>query len=284
MQETIKVKIDDLVFDCLTDGDKEDELIIFLHGWPESACMWSRLMADFARKGFYCVAPNLRGFSKGACPQGKKNYTLDKLVKDVVDISRFFGQPKFHLVGHDWGAVIGWKVVHDYKKAMLSWTALSVPHFQAFGKAIVVDQEQRKMSQYIKNFQWPYFPERRLRKDDFKIFRKLWQNSKAKEIDEYLSIFRNPKQLSASLNYYRGNYRLLRKAAKGQILGDITAPTLFIWGKNDPAIGSYSVETGHQYMKGEYEFIPLDAGHWLIQTHYSEVQAAITQHIIKNKG
>jgi pimeloyl-ACP methyl ester carboxylesterase len=284
MEETTKIKIDNLIFDCRTDGNKEDELIIFLHGFPETSYMWKKLMSSFSENGFYCIAPNLRGYSKGACPKGKKHYSLDKLAKDVLDISEFLNKPKFHLVGHDWGAAIGWKVVHDYKDRILSWTGISVPHLQAFGKAIVVDQEQSKMSQYIKNFQLPYLPEIQIRKNDFRVFKKLWKNSDSNEIDDYLEVFGNPKQLTASLNYYRSNYKLLKKAAKNQILGNIHIPTLFIWGNKDIAIGSYSVSENHQYMKSDYEFIELKSGHWLIQTNYPELKDAITKHIIKNKN
>lgn len=281
MQETIKVKIDDLIFDCRTDGDKENELVIFLHGWPETSYMWKKLMSHFSEKGFYCVAPNLRGYSKDACPKGKKQYSLDKLANDILGVSKFLNTQKFHLVGHDWGAIIGWKIVHDHQDSILSWTGISVPHLQAFGKAIVVDTEQRKMSQYVKNFQLPYLPEEGIRKDDFKILRKLWKNSEPGEIDDYLKVFRKPKQLTASINYYRSNYTLLKKAAKDKILGDINVPTLFIWGKKDIAIGSYAVNESHQYMKSDYEFIELDSGHWLIQTKYTELENAITKHILK---
>ena len=284
MEETIQVKIGDLIFDCRTQGSKEDELIIFLHGFPETSYMWKRLMSGLSENGFYCVAPNLRGYSKGACPKGKKHYTLDKLANDVLDIAEFLNKPKFHLVGHDWGAAIGWKVVHDHQDAILSWTGISVPHLQAFGKAIIVDQEQSNMSQYIRNFQLPYLPEMGIRKNDFKIFRKLWKHSESHEIDDYLEVFRNPEQLTASLNYYRSNYKLLKTAAKDQILGDINVPTLFIWGNKDVAIGSYSVNESHQYMKNDYEFIALDAGHWLIQTNYQELKEAITKHIHRNKN
>ncbi len=282
MKETIQIKIDDLTFDCRTDGDKENELVIFLHGWPETSYMWKKLMSHFSKNGFYCVAPNLRGYSKNACPKGKKHYSLDKLSKDVLGISNFLNKSKFHLVGHDWGAAIGWKVVHDHQDRILSWTGISVPHLQAFGKAIVVDMEQSKMSQYIKDFQLSYLPESRIRKDDFKILKKLWKNSESNEIDNYLEVFKNPKQLTASLNYYRSNYKLLKSAATKQILGDINVPTLFIWGNKDIAIGSYAVSESHQYMKNEYEFLELDSGHWLIQTKYQELKKVITKHIMKN--
>lgn len=283
MQGTIKVKIDNLIFDCRTDGEKENELVIFLHGFPESSFMWKKLMSYVSKMGFYCVAPNLRGYSKGACPKGRKHYTLDKLSDDILNISKFFNKSKFHLVGHDWGAAIGWKVTHDHQNTILSWTGISVPHLQAFGKAIADNKEQRKMSQYIKNFQWPYLPEIQIRKNDFRLFKKLWKYSDSNEIDDYLAIFKSSKQLTACLNYYRSNYKQLKKASKNKILGDIHVPTLFIWGNKDVAIGSYAVNESHQYMKNEYEFIELDSGHWLIQTDYHKLQKAISNHILKNK-
>ena len=202
MQETIKVKINDFIFDCRTDGDKENELVIFLHGWPETSYMWKKLMSSFSEKGFYCVAPNLRGYSKEACPNGKKHYSLNKLAKDVLDISKFLNKPKFHLVGHDWGAVIGRKLVHD----------------------------KRKMSQYVRAFQWPYLPEIKIRKNDFALFKKLWRNSALDEIEAYLKVFRNKKQLTASLNYYRSNYKLLKKAGNDKILGEINVCQRFVFG------------------------------------------------------
>jgi len=149
---------------------------------------------------------------------------------------------------------------------------------------MMVDNEQKKMSQYVKNFQLPYLPELQIRKNNFEILKRLWKNCESDEVDDYLEVFKNPKQLTATLNYYRSNYKLLKSATKKQILGDINVPTLFIWGNKDIAIGSYSVSESHQYMKSDYEFIELKSGHWLIQTNYSKLKKAITKHIIKNKN
>ena len=65
-------------------------------------------------------------------------------------------------------------------------------------------------------------------------------------------------------------------------MGDIYTPTLLIWCKRDPAIGQKSIDMGHEYMKGPYTFIPLDAGHWLIQTKYEEIKEAVMLHISGN--
>ena len=275
-----RIKVRDFVFDCRIAGDSKNEMVVLLHGFPETSHMWIDLMADISGLGFFCVAPNMRGYSKGACPKGKQHYILDKLVQDVLDIAKHFGKEKFHLIAHDWGAVIGWGLVHDNPMKILSWTALSVPHLKGFGEAILNDADQQKKSQYIKNFQTPFLPELRIRQHNFELFKKLWKYSSIEEQEDYLTVFRNKKSLTAALNYYRSNFKLLISNAYGKV----KAPTLFIWGENDMAIGAVSVENSHKFMTGYYKFLKLDAGHWLIQTEYKVIKKAITEHLIKFKG
>jgi len=276
---SLKVAVENLEFDCRVSGNEKNGLIIFLHGFPETAFMWRKLMDRLSSLGFYCIAPDMRGYSKNACPKGVKNYTLKKLREDVLNLADAVGKNKFHLVGHDWGAGIGWYIVYHHHDRILSWTGLSVPHNRAFSKAIRLDKDQQKKSRYIKWFLLPLLPEMIIRKNDFKKFRRLWKHSSPEEVENYLSVFRRKKSLTAALNYYRANIG----RGKNERIGDIKAPTLFIWGKNDFAIGSFAAESGHKYMKGAYTFLALDGGHWLIQTNYAEVESAIVAHISKFK-
>ena len=266
-------------FECRVSGNEENELIILLHGFPETSFMWIGLMEKLASIGYYCVAPNMRGYSKNACPKGVKNYKTQKLVGDILSIADAINKNKFHLIGHDWGAGVGWNVVYQNPDRIISWTALSVPHLRGFAKAIKTDKVQSKKSRYIGWFLIPVIPEIVLRKNDFKKFTRLWKNSSDEELNDYLTVFRRKGALTAALNYYRAN--LAR--GKRQSIGDITRPTLFIWGKNDLAVGRVAAENNHKYMKGDYTFLELDGGHWLIQTNYPEVEKAIIEHLTKNK-
>lgn len=279
MVKSEKLLVDKYAFDCRVSGNKKDELVILLHGFPETSFMWKPLLPEVSKLGFYCVAPNMRGYSKDATPRGKKQYTIDKLCQDVLNLAKATGKEKFHLVAHDWGAAIGWYLVYHHSDHILSWTSLSVPHIAAFAKAITTDNDQIKKSRYIKNFQIRFLPEMKIRKNDFALFRKLWKNSSKDEIEDYLSVFRTRKSLTAAINYYRANYKLFLKPS----INEIKAPTLFIWGKHDLAIGSNSVKNNHQYMKGYYKFIKLDAGHWLMQTEFETLKKEIVGHLLKFK-
>ena len=280
MTELKKIRVDNLEFDCRIAGSASNDLVILMHGFPESSYMWTDLMSHLAEKGFYCVAPDLRGYSRDACPRGKKHYTIDTLSNDILNIAAALHFEKFHLIGHDWGAGIGWNIVYNHPEKIISWTAMSVPHNRAFGKALKTDPKQKKKSRYIGFFLLPYLPEIIIRQNDFKRFRRLWKHSSVEEVDHYLSIFRRKASLTAALNYYRANL------GKGKLprLGEIEAPTLFIWGKKDLAVGAVAAEGNEKYMSGEYTFIAVDGGHWLIQTNYHEVEAAVSEHLDKHRN
>jgi len=279
MSELKKITIDELEFDYWTAGEKNPELVILLHGFPEASIMWTRLMDNLAMKGFYCVAPDMRGYSKGACPKGAKNYTIEKLRTDIFNIADALGKDKFHIIAHDWGAVIGWHIVYNHPERVISLTAMSVPHMSAYYKAFKTDPVQKKKSRYIGFFLLPVIPEFIIRKNDCKRLRKIWKNSSSEELDYYLSIFRRKSSLSGALNYYRANFR----RGKGMSIGDIETPTLFIWGKKDLAVGEIAAKGTEKYMKGDYTFRELEGGHWLIQTNYAEVESAINKHLLKYK-
>ena len=281
MIEQKKIKIDQLEFDCLVSGSEDDELVLLLHGFPESSYVYRNLMEDLSSHGYYCMAPNLRGYSKGARPKGKKNYRIDQLANDVLRMAKKTNKKRFHLIGHDWGSAIGWQVVHDHSNLIISWTGLSVPHPQSFFEAILYDTDQQEKSKYIKLFQLPILPELKMKSKNFKVLRELWDEQSEDEIENYISILKEPGALTALLNYYRASNALLKRARSEKILGDINVPTLFMWGNKDIAVGSASVEGGHQYMKGEYTYIELDGGHWLLQSNYSEVKEAIIKHLDK---
>ena len=58
---------------------------------------------------------------------------------------------------------------------------------------------------------------------------------------------------------------------------------MFIWGNQDLAIGRAGVEKSHTYMKGDYQFCELDAGHWLTEFNESEVSKLIITEIIGHR-
>lgn len=268
MAQGVQVKdiaFNGMVFKCRVAGDPKGEPVILLHGWPETSHMWTTLMEKLSAEGYYCIAPDQRGLSAGARPKKVKHYKMDYLIADIIALADTMGFDKFHLIGHDWGSAIGWGIVADHADRVVSWSALSVPHVKAFSTAIRTNDEQAEKSTYMKLFQLRGIPEWVLLRKDRELLRDTWKLSSPEELEDYLSVLGNKKGMKASLAYYRANYKTLKKGMGIDRFGDVSIPTLYIWGNNDMAVTRFAAEGTAQYMQGPYHFVELDAGHWLMQ-------------------
>ena len=119
------------------------------------------------------------------------------------------------------------------------------------------------------------------KQNNYKNLRKVWKVHGDEEIDAYLNVFRQRGALRSALNWYRANIGNRRKPSDYIQFGNVSVPTLFIWGNMDMAIGRKSVELSEKYMKGPYTFIELYAGHWLIQEEFDKVSNEMIKHIGK---
>ena len=93
---------DGLIFDVREDGSAQGEAIIMLHGYPETKESWDRVIPGLTAAGYRVLAPDQRGYSPRARPTGRRAYTADKLVGDVLALADAAGAERFHVVGHDW--------------------------------------------------------------------------------------------------------------------------------------------------------------------------------------
>jgi len=261
-----------------TDG----EPVIMLHGFPETSHMWQPLMTHLSELGYQCLAPDQRGYCPGARPRGAEHYQYALLTEDVMAMADQLGWDRFHLIGHDHGAGVGWTVTAAHAERIASWSALSVPHIAAFGTAIQEDPDQTERSQYIGFFQEEGAAEQALGADNLAALKQVWDMSSDAQKAAYVSVFEEEYALTGALNWYRGSLSADAMRSTGNRVGDIHTPTILIWGKNDQAIGRRSTELAEQYMKGSYRFIELDAGHWLIQEQCDQVLADITAHVKAN--
>jgi pimeloyl-ACP methyl ester carboxylesterase len=90
--------------------------------------MWTDLMTTLADAGYHCLAPDQRGYGPGARPTEVDAYRHEELAADVLAFGREVGG-RFHLVGHDWGAIVGWLTLATDPSPVASFTAMSIPHY-----------------------------------------------------------------------------------------------------------------------------------------------------------
>jgi pimeloyl-ACP methyl ester carboxylesterase len=268
-----------MAFRTRFDGD-HGEQVLLLHGFPETSHMWTDLMPRLAAEGYRCIAPDQRGYSPGARPDAVDAYDYTKIADDVFAIADACGVGRFHLVGHDVGALVGWAAVHrDAAERIASFTSMSIPHALAFARDSLENPAQALYQNILGLILAEGTLENAVTQNDGAQWRSTYTASPPEQIDEYIGVLSQPGAMRAAANWYRhtrGHKAWLEPDAP---FGDVTHPTLLIWGKNDPYVGRGSVEKASPYMKGEYRVVELEAGHWLAQEAPDAVASEVLAHL-----
>src|SRR5687768_9465199 len=134
--ERIEIPAGEFVFDALAAGPADGELVVLLHGFPQTSHSWRHLLPVLAEAGYRALAPDQRGYSPRARPESVDDYRIEHLVADVLAIADWEGGHRFHLIGHDWGAAVAWQVAGRYPQRLRTLTVLSVPHPMAMSRAM----------------------------------------------------------------------------------------------------------------------------------------------------
>ncbi len=88
-------------------------LVLLLHGFPELAYSWRKIMPPLAAAGFHVVAPDQRGYGRttiigeGAEGSDPADFRMLRLVRDVIGLLPALGRDAAAaVVGHDFGAPV----------------------------------------------------------------------------------------------------------------------------------------------------------------------------------
>lgn len=282
------VQANGLRFRTIVDGPPNGELVMLLHGFPEGAESWTRQVGTLARAGALAVAPDMRGYGMTDAPGDVDDYAVQKLVDDVAAIIAAFGRTEAHIAGHDWGSLVAWFFAGAKPEMTKSLTVLSVGHPAAVAEAGWKDEDQRKRSSYIGLFMLQGKAEQVLGKDDYRGLRDFFalppnpQAVPRSVVDNYVKSVSRPGRLTAALNYYRANLSDPPAwAARARQL-KVMAPTVLMWGDQDPALGRLQAETTAGYMHGDYRLEVLQgAGHWLQFERPDEVGRSLVAAVTK---
>ncbi len=264
-----------LVFDALTAGPPDGELVVLLHGFPQTAACWTEVAEALAAAGYRVLAPDQRGYSPGARPGAVRAYRMPELVADVLALASEAGAARFHLVGHDWGGAVAWTLAGRHPERVATLTSVSTPHPQAFARALLTSGQLLR-SAYIGFFRIPRLPELALGARGSRGLRFLLARSglAPEWADSYARALAQPGALSAALAWYRAAIPF------GLGVPRVPVPTRYVWGSGDPALGRRAATTTVRWVAGPYRFDVLErAGHWLPEHHPEELARLLLEHL-----
>lgn len=259
-------------FDALEAGPEGGEPVLLLHGFPEISLEWNGLMPVLAAAGYHCLAPDQRGYSPGARPTEVDAYKYAELVADGFAFGDVLGE-KFHLIAHDWGANIAWLMLQKTASRIASYTALAVPHYQVWAKAVYEDPDMAGYLSMLNTWMTPG------KGEDYwtaSAMRNMWKSKPADLREATIAHMLEPGAMTAALNWYRAS------DGHKSVLNDFEAwtvpvPTLLIFGSTD--IGQKTVTDTKPLMTGFFRVVQPKGGHFIVDEQPKAVADETLAHL-----
>ena len=280
---------------CRSAGEKGRPVLVFLHGFPEAAFVWDEILTHFAKAengGYFCIAPNLRGFELSSAPTDVSAYRPKHLVQDITALITLEGGQIECLVAHDWGGAVAWNLAAQQPHWMKKLAIVNSPHPGTFLRELQHSSSQQAASAYM-NFLIRPDAERLLAEEDFRRLFEFFmpfvsgqKNLGPRKTPDWLTEtvraqYRNVWQrgLTGPLNFYRASPlrpgpEIANVAIPRELL-DVSLPTLVLWAMDDIALPPGLLDGLADYVP-RMELKKIEgATHWIIH----EQPALVAQHL-----
>lgn len=259
-------------------------LVILLHGFPEFWYSWRANIPALARDR-RVVALDMRGYNLSSKPGN--GYDVATLSSDVRAVIEAFGERQADIIGHDWGGIIAWMCAirePDYVRRLV---VLNAPHPGAMWREMRRPRQLRR-SAYVGFFQLKGLAERAMSADNYGIIWRTFRSADRtrawlsdEDIQRFVDAIARPGALTAALTYYR---QLVRRgpAAVG-VTRVISAPTLLLWGEQDPYLGVELLDGLDAWARDLRIVRYPEAGHWVNQQRPDAVNADIAAFLAEGR-
>lgn len=270
--DAIVLTHESLAFPAIAAGPTDGDLVLLLHGFPQTARAWNGQVEALGALGWRAVAPDLRGFAAGALPETVSQYTQERIRADVFAIADQLGADQFHLVGHDLGGIVAWDLACRYPDRIRTLAVASTPHLAAFAAALESGQQPLPPFDL---FRQPGIAEHLMLADDAAALRASYSGLDPAAIDRYVTHFNSPGLLTGALNHFRAfNY------ADWLTLPAAPIPTLFVWGSDDPFLAASTARATRKHVTGPYTEVQLNGvGHWVPELALERLTDLLVHHL-----
>jgi pimeloyl-ACP methyl ester carboxylesterase len=257
-------------------GPEDGDPVLLLHGFPDAWFGWEAQIGPLAEAGFRVIVPDQRGYNLSDKPKGIASYQMDTLVDDILGLADAFGFDRFHLAGHDFGAMVGWNLARHHPDRLKRLAIANVPHPAVMRNYLRTHPSQMLKSWYAFSFQLPILPERIVRINNWQfLISAMPDDLTTKERDRYRKAWAQPDAMTSMINWYRA---VLRQSRKPTVSSKIQVPTLVLWGQQDPHISYEMAPLSVDLCEAGRLITFEDATHWVMHDKPGEVSQLLIEH------
>ena len=242
--------------------------LLLLHGHPQTHVMWHKIAPRLA-EDFTVVAADLRGYGKSSKPPSTPDhipYSKRVMALDQITLMRQLGFERFHVVGHDRGGRVAYRMALDHPEQVERLAVLDIiPTGEAFRRT--------NMEFALGYWHWfflsqPYdLPEKMINANpENYYFRKNRDLFAPEALADYLEAVHNPESVHAVCEDYRAAATIdteLDEADRGK--RKISCPTLVLWGLQAKLEEWYDVLDIWRDWADDVQGYGINCGHYLAE-------------------
>lgn len=261
--------------------------LLCLHGYPQTHVCWHQLAPHLAND-FTIVAMDLRGYGQSSAPASDDSHTQyakRAMARDAVAVMKQLGHDRFHVMGHDRGARVAYRMALDTPEVVDKLVILDIVPTIEQWDAMNADKA-------ISGYHWMFLaqghplPETLIGSHgtfyaDWTL--KSWTKDKSlaafhpAALEHYRALYSDRQRIHAMCEDYRAGASFDRKVDE-QDRADgrkISSPSLVLWSTHYLGLGKLNPldiwANWCESVSGE----AIDSGHFLAEENPTDTAAAV---------
>jgi soluble epoxide hydrolase/lipid-phosphate phosphatase len=142
------------------ESTKQHPVLFFIHGFPDSAHLWTEVIAKLGDLPNRLIIPDCLGYGGTDKPEDTNLYAYKDQAHDLTDILENENVTSTIIIGHDWGSALAQRTyLHNpelFSGVILLNTAYMVPSDQPFDLAAVNELTEKTWG-YPQFSYWNFF-------------------------------------------------------------------------------------------------------------------------------
>lgn len=229
-------------------------VVLLLHGFPDSAEMWSGVARGLVAAGYRCIAPDTVGCGESAIAPRVGDHRMSAITGDFIALLDRLGIGEVAVIGHDWGALLAWYLAAHHPQRVRRMVAVSVGHPMAYAHAGL---SQKLRGWYTVFFQLRGVAEYLLQREGpTHLTRLVVTHPNPVEVMQRMH---QPGRLTAALRIYRAN--LLDVLFKR--CPPVKCPVLGVWSTGDDYLTERQMRDSVKFVEAAFHMEIVEGGHWI---------------------
>jgi haloacetate dehalogenase len=268
--------------------------LLLLHGLPQTMAMWAAVAPVLARE-FTVVCADLRGYGDSSRPlplPDVSNYSFRDMAQDQLAVMKSFGHARFHVVGHDRGGRVAYRLALDHPDIIRSLAVLDIVPTTAMYDSM---DFKRGLDIWVWLFQATSqpLPERLIAANPDLYFEHLigaaydgGAKFKPEQLAEYRRCWNMPEMARSTCADYRAGATIDYNRDQADLAAGrkIACPTLAMWGTRGVPAGYFDGTAEWKKFCSDLQTATVEGGHFFVDERPEETAQKLRDFLMRCEG